>query len=442
MRAIGVLLKCVAGLLIVVGSLSMAGCASPGTTPATEQSTPTSSPQPASSTSTWQSIHVPTANLEFLAYTVSPTDPETIYACTSDGSSPTQNPITLWRTRNAGQHWSALHLPTSPGTNCEIAIAPAQPQRIAVLITNPYENARPCDSDVLYLSNDGGNSWQHIPYSSIAPQGAHTVFCQIIATSHYLYLCYSFGGGQSSPQVSLLERSGDNGANWTRIDTAFGSNALFLPPQVGPDDTLALIVRHFPTKAQDKPVIWMTHDAGNSWLQIGTLPPSVGTYLLAPPATNASWPTAATPFYALAAEQIPSNLYRVQAFESGNGRQWAAIPPLPVPGVRTAQPGLLQPLAVTKDGRLLAFGVNPKSGFSGSAINAPKASAFWLWIWNPSTSRWQVLSPPLNHTADESCGLCWYAQVSTASGADASSYLYVYYWNDPASFFRVRLPSV
>ena len=440
MRATAILLKYVSGLLIIVGSLLVTACASAGTTSATEQSTPTSPLQPASPTSSWQAIHAPGTNLEFLTYTVSPTDPETIYACTSNGSSPTQNPITLWRTQDAGQHWIALHLPAANGTDCEIAIAPTQPQHIAVLITNPDENARPCDNDVLYLSNDSGASWRHIPYSSIAPQGARIVFCQVTVTNHYLYLCYSFGGGQGSPQVSLLERTGDNGTSWTRIDTTFGSNALFLPPQVGPDDTLALIVRHSPAKAQDKPVLWVTSNAGSAWQQMGMLPSAIGTYLLVPPATHDSWLTAATPFYALAAEQIPSNLYREQVFESGNGQHWATIPPLPVPRVSATQPGLLQALAVTNDGRLLAFGLNPRSGLSGSTSNAQKTSTFWLWIWNPSTSRWQFLPTPLNHPADESCGLCWNGQISTAS--DGSSYLYVYHWDDTGSFFRVRPPSV
>jgi photosystem II stability/assembly factor-like uncharacterized protein len=437
MRAIGVLSKCSLGLFIIVGSLLLAGCGSPGRAPTLTLSTQTS--RPGLAPSTWQSILLPGSNLELLGYAVSPLDPTTIYACTSDGSSSTQNPIALWYTQNAGQHWSSLNLPPVPGTGCQIALVPAQPQHIVVLVTNPGENSHPCDKDTLYLSNDGGNSWQHVLYSSIAPEGAQTAFCQISVSSHYLYFSYSFEAAGNSPQISLLERTADIGATWTRIDTPFGSNALFLPPQVGADDTLAVIVRHLLLTSKDEPVLWMSSNGGTSWRKAGTLPNPIGTFLLTPPSSNTSWLVASTPFYALAAEQIPSNLYRLRAFESGNGQHWSTIPPLPVSGVNAAQPGLLQALAVTGNGHLLAFGVNPKSGLPGSASIQQKTPAFWLWMWNPHASRWQVLPTPLNHPADESCGLCWNAQVS--SGSDQVSYLYVYHPDDPSSFFYMRLPS-
>jgi len=437
-RAPATILKSVSGLLIVVGSLMLGGCGSAGIAAQTAQ--PTQSMQlPAAR---WQALAPPRSDLALLGYAVSPVDPTTIYACTSNGNS--QNPITLWRTEDAAQHWSALHLPTASGTDCEIAIAPTQPQRIAVLLTNPDANTRPCDTGVLYLSNDGGKSWQYVPYTSIAPEGAQTVFCQITATTHYLFLTYSFSGEQKSPQTSLLERTDDNGASWTRVDTAFGPNALFLPPQVGADDTLALTAWHSPYTAKETPVLWMTHDGGNTWQQMGALPNGADTYLFAPPPTSASWSTATTSFYALAGEQIPSDLFRLRVFQHGNGQYWTALPPLPAPGVSASQPGLLQALTVTVDGRLLAFGVDPKRGLPGSTSTSiqQKMLTFWLWIWNPSTSRWQVLPTPLNHPADESCALCWFAQASTSRGASSSTYLYIFHWNDPDSFFRIRLPSI
>lgn len=424
-------------LFLIVISLFIAGCGSPSTPPVVNQSMQT--PQLELEPSTWQSIPLPRSDLELLGYAVSPVDPATIYACAINGSSSTQNPVALWRTHDTGQHWTLLHLPMSSGNGCQISLDPTQPQRIVVLVTNPYGNSRPCDNDSLYISDDSGNSWQHVPYSSIAPEGAQTVFCQVTMSSHYLYLYYSFDDRVNAQQMSLLERTDDMGATWTRIDTSFGANVLFLPPQVGAEDSLAVIVRHSPPTVKDEPVLWMSSNGGNSWEQTGTLPNQIGTFLLAPPSSNASWLAAATPFYALANEQIPSNLYRLRVFESGNGLQWSPIPPLPVSGVNAAQPGLLQALAVTGDGRLFAFGVNPKSGLSGSASIQRKMPAFWLWIWNPHISHWQVLPTPLNYQADESCGLCWNSQVS--SGSDHADYLYVYHADNPGSFFRVLLPS-
>lgn len=443
MRPVRILLERGISLLVVLGSLMIAGCSASsqatGATP-TPQATQTAQ----LIASSWASISLASlidTDKEFLSYAVSPVDPETMYACTSDGNSPDQNPIRLWRTRDGGQHWSLLPVPASPGTGCALSIARAQPQRIAFLATNPYDNQRPCDLDVLYLSNDSGNSWQHISYSSIAPQGARSVYCAVTVTGHSLYLCYSFNGGQNSPQVSRLERTDNNGITWSRIDTAFGSEALFNPPQVGVDDTLAIRVMHLPpvpsaTKAESS--LWISRDAGNSWQQMGTLP-LAGTFLLTPQQQNSSWPSSTAPFYALASEQIPSNLYYLQSLQSGNGQQWSAIPRLPAPGTNMKQPGLLQALAVTHDGRFLAFGINPKAGLPAHTANIQEPMpTFWLWIWNPRTSRWQVLSTPLNHPESESCGLCWDAQLSYSP--NNATYLYVYHWDDDKEIFRVRLP--
>ncbi|HET9921709.1 MAG TPA: hypothetical protein VFQ30_17845 [Ktedonobacteraceae bacterium] len=352
MRLVWNLLKQGLGLLIVSGLLLLVSCSSSPGMDRAIRSTPASQSAPSLSTS-WETIALSKligTDKAFLSYAVSPTDPETMYACTSDGSSLNQHPIRLWRTHDTGLHWSALSLPASFGTGCTISMARSQPQRIAVLMTNTYDNQRPCDQDMLYLSNDGGNSWKHIPYSSLAPQGARTVFCQVTVTAHSLYLCYSFiSGGQNSPQVSLLERTDDDGASWLRIDSAFGSSALFSAPAVGADDTLAIAVTHVLPASKTQSVLWISHNAGNSWQQGGTLPVT-GTYLLAPRQQNTPWPSSTAPFYVLANEQIPSDLYDLQAFQSGNGRQWTALPPLPAPGTSARQPGLLQALAVKDDG--------------------------------------------------------------------------------------------
>lgn len=349
-------------VLLVISGLLLAGCASAGSVDKT--TTPTPASQPArSAQASWETIalsRLTGTDRALLFYAVSPVDPGTIYACIGNGSSPSQHPIRLWRTHDAGQHWSALSLPASAGTGCAISIAASQPQRIAFLATNTYANQHPCDQDTLYLSNDGGNSWKHIPYTSLAPAGAQTVFCQVTVTTHSLYLCYSYVSGQNTSQVSILERTEDDGATWQRIDSAFGASALFSPPEIGPNDTLAIAVTHL-SSSNSQLALWMSHDGGDSWQQAGILP-TAGTYLLAPRQQIASWPSSTAPFYMLASEQIPSDLYELRAFESGNGRQWTALPPLPAPGTSVSQPGLLQALAVTDDGRFLAFGVNPETG--------------------------------------------------------------------------------
>ncbi len=434
MRSVWSLLERVPGLLVMLCLLAIAGCGSSRSAPL-----PLLTPHPTQLASPrWESIPLPIPGTQLLSYTVSPLDPETMYACTGD---PSKDMLDLWRTRDAGKHWSSLPLPATIGTGCTISIAPSQPQRIAFEVTNAYDNQRPCDRDELYLSTDSGGTWQRLPHDSIAPQGARNGSCTIMATSQHLYLWYTFGGGQNSPQLSLLERTDNDGITWSRADTDFGPGVIFFSPQVGEDDTLATIVLHSRPTPAGRSILWMSHDAGRSWQQRAVLPTSVGTTLLTSPQQDPSWPTPATPFYALAHEQIPSNLYDLQVFQSPNGRQWFAIPPLPVPGANGEHPGLLQALAATNDGHLLAFGVNPRTGMPDPATARQKPmAAFWLWLWDPRTSHWQVLSFPLTHLANENCGLCW--SSSLFSGPEHTMYLYVYHWGDSDNLFRVRLPVV
>jgi len=252
---------------------------------------------------------------------------------------------------------------------------------------------------------------------------------------------YSYAGGQNTPQLSLLERTDNDGATWSRADTAFGTGKMFFPPQVGKDENLAISVRGANDASNTDASLWMSHDAGRSWQRMGPLPAQAGIFLLTTPQQGASWPTRTTPFYALVDEQIPSNLYALRAFESTDGRQWFAVPPLPTIHATQAHPGLLQSLSITGNGNLLAFGVDPKMGVpTSNNIGQKPMSTFWLWSWNSHVARWQVLSTPLTHLADEGCGLCWSGQLS--SNLDHTRVLSVYHWDDTSSFSRVRLPDL
>jgi hypothetical protein len=170
------------------------------------------------------------------------------------------------------------------------------------------------------------------------------------------------------------------------------------------------------------------------------------TALLASPQQTGQWPASASPFYNLSGEQIPEQTYLERVYQTNDGQSWETLPPLPAPGTSAKRMGLLQVLATLDDGRLLAFGIDPQTGLppsSGTNI----VSAFWLWLWNPISLHWQVLSAPLNQPADEGCGLCWSAFISTST--EHVTYLYAYHSgtidSSPANkasqaIFRVRLP--
>jgi len=443
------LVKQVTSLLLVLCSLLITSCAPTPLSRQTPYPTQLASPitrqtpqQLQLTSSAWEPISLPATNTALLSSTVSPDNPSTIYACTSASRTPgVASSIALWQTHDAGQHWSSLPIPKATGTDCSISLAPSLHQRVAVLITDWCSDQPSCTHNTLYFSTDSGTTWQQLSLATTVPHGATITQNEIIVADRHLYLWYSYGIRQDTSQHSLLVRSDDDGLTWSRIDSHVEPHGFFLPPQIGQDELLVLSTRTLPPANPSETLLWTSHDAGSSWRLVGTIPPPADNFLLFSQPPGSSWPTPQIPLYALGAEQLPSDLYELKVLQSTNGQHWSLLPPLPVPGTSVEHPGLLQALAVTGDGDLLAFGPDPKIGLP-SSLSTPldPIPTFWLWIWNPRTSTWQVLSSPLAHPAHEGCGLCWSAQLST--GPDQSTYLYVHHWEVMNSFFRVRLPSL
>jgi hypothetical protein len=310
------------------------------------------------------------------------------------------------------------------------------------------QGAQPCAHDVFYLSGDSGVTWHSLrPRTSLAPTHAAYGWCDLQVTAHHLFLAYSYAPASQGPQVSLLERSDNDGITWMRADRGLGDDALYFLPDVGPGDTLAMPVVHPSTPAGPTATeLWTSQDAGQTWHPASTLPGYPGIFMLAsPPQPGVAWPTQGQPFYALEAEQIPSDLHLERVLQSGDGQHWSLLPPLPVSGMSDERRGILQVLAVLPDGRLAVWGTDPRAGLPApDAIHEPM-SRFWLWLWDPAARQWQTLPLPLNVTASEGCGLCWAAQ--TAVSADGVPYLYLNY-DTPGltsqsvpGVLRVRLPT-
>lgn len=376
--------------------------------------------------SRWEAISLPnTENGSILSYAVSPDNPDLLYVCSNDLSK--NGRILLWSSSDAGKHWSQLPFPATIGSDCTMSIDPAHSQFMAIDVVAYSGKQRACDQDNVYQSNDGGKSWQHISHKSIAPANGAYGFCILQAAAPYIYL-WTTSIPSKSPQLSMLERTSDNGVHWSRIDEAFGPYALFSPPRVlGLDSkTLAISVLPKPPSGARAPsALWISQDAGQSWQQMGQVPG--GTMLFTPSQLNGSQPSPSAPFYNVLGEQLPESLYKLQAFQSADGQHWSALPPLPIAGTSTAQPGLRQILAAMNDGRLLAFGPDPQSSSlnsqgSAASVSSPSTSS-WLWIWNPASAQWQVFSVPLANSSQENCSTCWSALVSTST--DHQTYLYV-----------------
>jgi len=339
---------------------------------------------------------------------------------------------------------------------CSFSFAPDDAKLVALQAALSGQDSQACVRDTFFLSHDGGGAWRELPpHNSIAPGGTAVGTCDLQVTRHHLFLHYYYEVTTQSPQLSLLERSDDEGATWVRADHGLGDDALYFMPEVGPDETLALTVVRMPTTpdpaAMKGAELWTSSDAGETWREVSTLPVGVGTALWSswPPGnegqTGQGWPTAAHPFYALESEQIPSNLYRERALMSDDGLHWTLLPPLPVSGASAERPGILQALAPLPDGRLAVWGPGLRGSVPAVGTFPKEVEAFWLWLWSPATRRWQAFPAPLPTSASESCGLCWSAEIVTSR--DGATYLYVEWlgfeptYSAPPGMFRIRLPA-
>lgn len=432
------------GMLLIVIGMACVSC-TPTTTSVVRPVATVSGQSPRRlASSAWEQITLPVPMADIRGVAVAPTDPATILACSAQ-------PMTLWRTSDTGAHWTRFDSTLSAGNQCLFSFAPDNPQRVTLQVTQPAENAQPCAQDTFYISDDGGVAWRKLPpHTSIAPAVVSFGWCELHVTRHHLFLAYSYAPSPQTLQVSLLERSDDNGASWVRADRGLGSDALYLMPVIGPTDTLAVTVIHTqPKTAATATELWASTDAGQTWRKMSDLPQGAGAFLLANPLTSASasntWPAPDLPFYVLEYEQIPSEFYRERALMSSDRRGWTLLPPLPVSGVSNERAGILQALGVLPDGRLAVWGADPQRRLPAAGAMHDLTSAFWLWLWDPRTQHWQVMPSALNVTAGEGCGLCWQAQIT--AGSDGATYLYVSYLiaqhvgSASQGMLRVRLPS-
>jgi hypothetical protein len=425
-----------AGYVIVLLIVALVGAACETSTPSAL--TPASSvslhaPQrlPASG---WEQVALPAAVADMRGFAASPTNAALLFACTAQ-------PMAFWRSTDAGVHWTRYPLTLGPQDQCLFSIAPDDPGRVTLQVQRSAQDGPFCTSDVFYLSNDGGVTWRKLPtHISIAPTGVSNGWCDLHVTRHHLYLAYSYEPSGQSPQVSMLERSDNDGASWVRADRGLGDETLFFMPAIGPGETLTMTVLNFLDT-----VLWTSPDAGDTWRRASKLPDGVGTFLWTLPPQGSAWPTANQPFYALEYEQLPSDLYRERVVMSVDGHTWTLLPPLPVAGVSELRAGILQALDVLPDGRLAAWGVDPQTGLPPEDTTGhSQMSSFWLWLWDPVVQVWQAMPSPLEITASEGCGLCWQSQV--AASRDGVAYLYVSrFWegvagdNTPPGLFRIRL---
>lgn len=381
----------------------------------------------------WQQIALPVSSAKGADYAISPSDPATIYACFNEGVPPVTSPqvtpgaISLWVTHDAGRHWSTIGPPLPIGASCQITLARGDPARVGVLVEGGGNADQACDNATIYLSDDGGARWRAVPYLPVSSNSMLNPQCQLTVTRDTVYvLTYWLTGEPVSGgvQVSAWQRTTDDGQTWQRLDTPFGAQTLFMPWEIGTGDSFLASVLQAPSNVPG--MLWITHNGGTNWQPLGPLPLGVGTFVLPSPASGLSAASASQPFYALAGEQIPSFLLRHSAYESGDGRTWSQLPPLPVSGATSLRTGMTDVLGVDQAGRLYSFGVDPARKMPTQSAEQQNLyqSKQWLWIWDPRAARWEQFPTPLDAPWPQLCdAVCW--QGTITAGPAGANYLWV-----------------
>ncbi|HEX6798347.1 MAG TPA: hypothetical protein VF116_11615 [Ktedonobacterales bacterium] len=430
--AVGAMAAVVAVLVVVVQVLApLRG----GYLPAAPTQVVTARPPITLPGGAWQPIALPVSRALEGNYAVSPADPATIYACFAEGIPDTggqliAGTLSVWATHDAGRHWSTLDLPTLNGAGCQITLARGDPDRVGVLVEGAGNARQACDNDTIYLSDDGGTRWRNVPYQPASPAGVVSEGCLLTVTSDAVYMdAFWVTGdpGNGGVQLSAWQRTTDGGQTWQRLDTPFGAQTLFMTWEVGTGDTF--IASTVPTPSDPDHALWITHDGGTHWQRLGALPPNVGTFVFPAPTPGLNSANATHPFYALQGEQIPPQYFHLAAYESGDGRTWTHLPPLPVRGATEQRTGMTQALGVDAAGRFYTLGVGPTSDVPPqSAPTAPQQepdlSQQWLWVWDARVAHWEQFPTPLAAAWPTDCGaLCWSSAIS--AGPAGTTYVWL-----------------
>jgi hypothetical protein len=391
----------------------------------------------------WQRIPLPaTDGRAFHTIAVSPSDPDTVYACAGPwlGSAdpPPIGPIWLFRTRDAGAHWELLSAPPLAGSRCSVYVSAAEPEQIALDVvtgSHYYAGQGLCAETTSYQSGDGVQTWRTLPGVALASAEAANAYCGFWMAGHTRFVEIIFGPhGPPTPTTvrTAIERSDDGDTNWQRADRGLPADgAIWEFTQGGPyasvrsgDETMvATVVSYMRTLTglADTLQLWGTSD-GRTWRLLNDLHPF--------PANQPASLGKTQPHYVAVRDQLPAFDFYTTAQElNANNQTMGILPPLPVPNAASDRTGILQVLGALPDGRLLVLGVSPDRGLW--PVPSPAASRMnsddylrtsWLWLWDPAAARWAVVLAPLAAEPGRipyGCGNCWEVQLTRRQGLGA-----------------------
>jgi len=417
----------------------------------------------------WERVALPGAEDGTLRFFwAAPDDAATVYACRGmagrEAVNPDVGPITLWRTRDAGQTWQQLRTPAVTGRYCSVMTAPDAPRRVFAQAEDVG-----CASASALTSDDGGDTWRTNP---LPPLPAHADQCQVYvwSTARTLYVTYSArfnfrnvpcGKNMScgvSDTDSVDYHSDDGGTSWTKeretisdsLHADWPATPRFSPYSVQADGkseaqaTYRLDERGAPAET----ILWTTSDAGRSWRALGWLPEMYQPWPVW--GARSVEPTRAHPIYLAQNTGAPGKLFRVRVAQISDGAHWEPLPPLPVPGATVNQLGITRVLGVTASGKLLALGVGPDERVPGAEDQTahnrePPGFGEHLWMWDAGTERWTYIATPAPSSDGQCLDVCWDGQVSVGDGPRGQgTYLWLRgdYPEGHQALYRMYLPHV
>ena len=191
---------------------------------------------------------------------IDPRNTSVVYLGAPDGG--------VWKTSDAGVHWTPLTDSQPSMSIGSIALDPTQPDTVYVGTGSYLGTGSGGFGAGILKSSDGGNTWQNYPAPFVGPTGTDT-YCgagdeigalavnpnspQIVLAG--VFHCYNSAG---------IYRSTDGGATWTQVFAGSEATAIFFD-SVTPNVAYASIGRFF-TDPQNG--VLKSIDGGQTWTSL------------------------------------------------------------------------------------------------------------------------------------------------------------------------------
>lgn len=247
------------GMVGLVVAVTLAGCGSRGQT-STGAARSTATPSSTTRRLAPLVASPPTGNPTPMAYTPAPSDGRVAYAC-ADNPSGSAAGVRVWSTHDRGASWSSgVALPySSPVSACTLTVDDTDPNRVFVALDTAKGGASAMAAAIIpFLSQDGGATWQALP--QVGPHG-------VFSLTSFKSAIYAAGYGLAAtgaPEVDARDVwvSHDGGRSWQ----ALGASHLAPNPRIWINPQTGELVG---TNNFDLiPTLWRSEDGGATWTRI------------------------------------------------------------------------------------------------------------------------------------------------------------------------------